>query len=246
MKNITQLCSILIVLLIGQFSIAQIEGDNVEQIEVEEKKSTEYTDRPIEVFALSNWSNTNRRLIENEGLYGDTLGQRRLEEGLNIWSFGIGIRSRITEHISWQGGISLTRNGESYNFEGTDSTYAYQTRYSYIGMPVKVNYVTGDKFRFIGGIGLIPQMFVRYSQDRQWTTTTNHQESELVKTNVGYNTVVLSGIISAGAQVRYSDRYIFSVIPEYRYQFNSSYVTKDSFKHFGRAFGVNISLSYLL
>lgn len=42
-------------------------------------------DGATEVYFITNWSRTFRRLEVNEGLFGDTLGQRAFEDPLNSW-----------------------------------------------------------------------------------------------------------------------------------------------------------------
>lgn len=244
MKEV-KLLLLIILVFNGSQSFAQIEGDDVEMVN-DGKPKYELPSTNIEIFGLANWSHTTRVLEENVGLFGDTLGERAKEQPLNIWSYGIGMRSFITENLAWEGGISFIRNGETYDFQGTDTAYSYSTIYRYIGMPVKLNYYTGDNVRFIASIGIVPQMFLAYKQHREWTDSVDHTDSEDYETKSGYNSFVVSGVVNAGVQFKMNGRYYVSIIPEFRYQLTNTYEKTDSYKHFSRALGFNIGLSYLL
>jgi hypothetical protein len=146
----------------------------------------------------------------------------------------------------WQGGISWLRNGETFNYVATDSdsTFAYQTFYNYVAMPLKVMYKYGNRVRFYGGVGLTPQMFFSYRQEQQWTTINNNQMDETIKTRNGYNSFVLSGTLTAGVQLRFNKGTSVFIEPEYRIHLTNSYEAIDSYEHFGRAFGLNMGFTY--
>ena len=206
------------------------------------KKEPISKDGATSIFLTTNWSHTSRRLETNEGLVGDSLGHRADETGLNAWSFGIGFRNRLHKNFVWEGGVSFMRNGESYSFTDTDTSYSYQTQYTYIAMPIRAMYTYGDKIQFLGGVGIVPQMFVSYKQDAQWTTANNTDLSESFKTQNGYATFVISAIFNAGVQLELSDRWSFLFLPEYKIQLNSSYVKLSPYKHFASCIGFNFGM----
>lgn len=202
-----------------------------------------------EAFIYTNWSQTSRVLEPNSsngGLYADSLGIRADEIPLNVWSFGLGVRSQLRKNFMWQGGISWIRNGEAFDFQTADSSLSYQTYYNYIAMPLKIMYRYGERVSVYGGVGLVPQMFFSFRQERQWKTGTNFEDRETVKTRNGYNTFVLSGVGNIGVQLRMNSGVSIFAEGEYRQQFTSSYETTDSFEHYGRAFGVNLGMTYPL
>jgi hypothetical protein len=224
------------------FSVnAQIEISSEESKPVKpEQKEWNYD---TEVFGWANYSLTSRTLVENVGLFGDTLGVRADEGKLKTWSFGIGLRNKITDHVAWEGGIAFYRNGESYLFEGVDTLSSYETTYSFISMPIKVNYLMGSKVQLIAAAGIIPQMFMRYKQVGK-NEDVNGTETEFeFKTRSGYSSFVLSGVLNVGVQLQMSDRTKIFVIPEFRQQFTSTYTDKDSFIHKGRALGCNFGIT---
>ncbi len=203
-----------------------------------------------EVIGYAGWGSSNRVLIENpakSGIFADSLGERANEGSLNIWSFGIGLRSQIHRGLWWQGGLSILRNGESYDFRDTDTSFSYQTSYTYIAMPLKLAYVyeMGIVKLYASG-GIVPQMFFRYRQEQQWETKLNATGDATIKENTGYNTFVMSWVGSIGAQVKTGKNMSIFLEPEYRHQFISSYTKTDGYQHFGRVFGLNMGLVYTL
>lgn len=194
------------------------------------------------LYFVTNWSSSYRTLKENGDLFGDSLGERANEKNLNTWSFGFGFQNDLTEHLMWDGGISYLRNGESYSFEATDTAFAYQTTYSYISMPLRINYIIGKDFKFYAGAGLIPQMFLGYKQERQWTRSDNTEESETIKLKSGYNPFVISGVVNIGMMMNFNNGWSLLVSPEARIQLNSSYMNQDAYIHKGRSYGVTFGL----
>ena len=51
------------------------------------------------LYFNTNWSYTPRKLEVNEGLFGDSLGERANETAGNRWSFGLGFRNQIHKNI---------------------------------------------------------------------------------------------------------------------------------------------------
>lgn len=231
---------------------AQIEvpvpTEPVENIEVPNDRdlSTVQT----EVFGYASWGFSNRILIENtynSGIFADTLGERANEGALKIWSFGIGLRNQIHNNLWWQGGLSLLRNGESYDFVDTDTSFSYQTSYTYIGMPLKLSYVLQfGRLKIYAGGGVVPQMFFRYKQEQQWETKLNSTGDATIKSNTGYNSFAMSWVGNLGIQYYTGSNVAIFVEPEYRHQFISSYTKTDSYQHYGRVFSVNIGLTMAL
>lgn len=232
----------------GQIEVPTVEEEKQEK-KAKERKEMDPSEIKTEVIFYANWANTSRVLrpnSANDGLFGAPLGIREDESNLNVWSYGLGFRSAFKENFMWQGGISFMRNGESFDYQATDSdsTFAYQTFYNYVAMPVKVFYKYGSRVNFYGGLGIMPQLFFSYRQEQQWTTTLNAQATETIKTKNGFNTFVLAGTITAGVQLRMNSGTSVFVEPEYRIHLTNSYTEIDSYEHFGRAFGLNFGITY--
>lgn len=200
-----------------------------------------------EFFVIANWSRNSRRLIENDnnnGVYADPLGTRADESFLNTWSFGIGIKQRVHKYLTWEGGITYLQNGESYLFEAADTLHSYETTYSYITMPIKVYFTYGNTVRFYAGGGLVPKMFLNYKQYRVFVDAVNAETTEAFKTQNGFNTFSLSAVANVGVQLNLGKKVSVLFMPEYRVQLTTSNEKSDSYKHFNRAFGFNMGLTY--
>jgi len=243
------------------FGMSLVTSMVFSQIEISEDTQTEAKEEVKEIqilpakqsttefFAIANWSSTNRKLIENDnngGVFADSLGSRSDETKLNTWSVGIGIRDRIHEYLSWEGGIAYFQNGESYLYEDADTLHSYTTSYSYISMPVKLYFTYGKNVKLLAGGGLVPQMFLKYKQDRRWVDAVDAETTEEFSTNNGYNSFVLSAVANVGVQLNMGKNVSVLFMPEYRVQLTSSYEKQKPYKHFGRALGFNMGLTYLL
>lgn len=231
----------------SQVELGGEEEPATEEVEeVVDLKVKRAQDGSTEVYFVTNWSNTSRKLEMNASPFGDPLGEREFEGSLNKWSFGIGFRNRINEFISIQAGISYMRNGESYLFEETDTLFKYSTTYSYIAMPVKVLFTYGEELKFLVGGGLTPQLFTGYVQEQEWRDAVNATGDLTIESKNGYSSFVLSAAVNIGVQYQFSDNVTVLFMPEYRIQLTDSYEVTDSFNHFGRAFGFDLGLTYKL
>jgi len=229
------------------WSQVELGGDQPAKKEKkEEAKEKREKDGSTEVYFVSNWSSTSRKLIENDPPFGDPLGEREFETSLNRWSFGIGFRNRLSNHFAIQGGISYMRNGESYLFEDTDTLFSYTTTYSYIGMPIKGLYTYGEDVMFLVGGGITPQLFLSYVQQQEWRDSDNATGDDEIKEQNGYASFALSAAFNVGIQLKFSENWSLLVMPEYRIQLTDSYEKTDSYSHFGRAFGFDIGLTLKL
>ena len=249
LKNkIVRVFSMVLMFVFTNFAFAQVEiskeTTKEKKAKEKKKKAEREKDNSTSVFAIANWSYTSRKLIENDGLYGKPLGEREFEKSSNAWSYELGIRNKIHPNISWEGGIAFTQNAEKYSFEEVDTSYNYRTKYMYIAMPLKLYYTYGESFKLIAGGGIVPQMFVGYRQNVEYTTAENETITEELKTKVGYapNSFVLSAVVNLGAQVNLGGHWSLLIIPEYKVQLTSSYSKQDRYKHYGRSLGVNFGL----
>lgn len=194
------------------------------------------------IYFVANWSKSFRTLEPNGDLFGDSLGTRANEDMLNTWSFGLGLQNQLNDFLMWDGGIAFVRNGESYLFTDKDTSYSYETYYNYIAMPLRINYTVGNDIKFYVGVGLMPQIFSGYRQERKWTTSTDHKESETFKTKTGYNSFVISALFNVGIMLDFQNNWSLLVSPEARIQLNSSYTKQAGFVHKSRAYGVTFGL----
>jgi hypothetical protein len=192
----------------------------------------------------SNWSATSRSLVENKPPFGDSLGYFKNETALNTWSFGLSISNKVNSFLKWEGGISMLRNGEKYAFAQGDSSYIHNTRYSYIGMPLKLVFNYGETVNFFGGFGIIPQIFLGYNKAINWTDNEGKGDGETLKVKEGYapSSFVLSTVFNVGVAMKLHEKWSVFVSPEYRLQLNSTFDEKDSYIHKARAIGFSFGL----
>lgn len=229
--------------------MAQIELSKESTREEKEKKKKEKAeasaDGTTEVFLQANWSFTTRKLIPNEGFFGDSLGERANETGLGTFSYGIGLRNKINEFLKWEGGISFLQNGEKYSFasELNDSTYSYTSTYRYIGMPIKLYYAYGNSIQLMAGVGVLPQMFLHQRQQIKYTSAENESFEEELKSKIGFSSFTMSAVFNLGANFKLGESWSITVLPEYRLQLTSSLSKNAGFKHYGRAIGLNLGIT---
>ncbi len=226
----------------SQIVIGNESSRNQKKVSPKNSKSLTNQDGNTTLCLTANRSTTFRQLKENSGLFGDTLGNRAGEKALKTWSFSIGFQNRIGQHLQWGGGISLLKNGEQYEFKASDTSYSYTTVYSYIGMPIKINYLWGNVVKFYVGTGLVPQLLSGYQQQKKWTTSKNAIIKETDKNKVGFSPFVLSAFFNAGISLNFNNEWGVLIVPEYRLQLNSSYLKYDKFIHKANALGISFGL----
>ena len=245
--------AILVVVVVKSLGAhAQVELSTATTKEQKKKDKQEKVaaekDQKTEVFLLGNWSYTTRRLIPNDGFFGDSLGERANEKGLGTWSAGLGFRNSLTDYLKWEGGIAFFQNGEKYSFSSqiNDSSYSYTSKSMYIAMPLKLYYTYGKSIQLMVGAGLVPQMFLRHRQNVVYTTAENTEVKEDTKTKIGYSPFTISAVFNAGVNFHVGESWSIFVMPEYKIQLTSSYVENAPYKHFGRSLGLNLGVSIQL
>lgn len=249
---VNQLTGLFFACFIATSAFAQIElggeedQSNKKKEEVVEVKEKREQDGATEIYFVTNWSHTSRKLEMNDAPFGKPLGEREFENPLNKWSFGIGFRNKINPFLTFQGGISYLRNGESYLFEDTDTLFKYTTTYSYIAMPLKVLFTYGNDVSFMAGGGLTPQLFQGYVQEQEWRDAVDATGDETIKAKNGYSSFALSAAFNIGVQLKFSDNWSLLFMPEYRIQLTDTYEKTDGLNHFGRALGFDLGLTLKL
>jgi hypothetical protein len=246
MKNL-----VLLVLFINSLtSFAQIKiggedttkekGDTLTLTRIKGKKEAP---GDVELVFGTNWSMTNRRLIPNDNIFGDSLGLRANEVGIGAWSYGLGFRTKVNKNVMIEGGLAYIRNGEKYTFSGADTLHSYVATYNYLSMPIKVYFTYGEKkLRWMVGVGGIPQMSLKHKRVDNFKDSDGVESSESENTKTGFNSFVFSIVANAGIQYKYGTNWSIYVMPEYRMQLASSYLPTNKYKHYGTSFGVSFGL----
>lgn len=201
-------------------------------------------DGSTSVFLSSTWSSTFRSLETGDGFFGKPLGERVNETRLNAWSFTLGFRSQLSDYFAWEGAVAYMKNGESYAFEESDTSYSYESRYNYIGVPMKLFFTYGDEIKLLVGAGVVPQMFTGFKQNITYEDKLSNNETEEIKTKIGYNSFVLSTVFNLGAQFKVGERWSILLLPEYKLQLTSSYQKDGPYKHKANSIGGHIGLVF--
>lgn len=230
----------------GEEPKKEAEKDIIERAGVRPEREL---DNLTSVYFNTNWSNTFRSIKSNNNLFGEEIGKRADETNANFWSFGIGIRTFLSDHVRFTTGLGFVRNGEKYSFLGEDSTFKYTTTYRYVTMPLLVDFVYGKDLKFSIGGGVIPQMILGYTQEQNWTNSVNAKGSFTDKrkgTDQLFNPFVLSAVVNAGVQYKYSTYWSIYFIPEVRFQLPSTFSKNAPFIQKATAIGFNLGFSYQL
>jgi len=223
-------------------AISQIIGNNVTGI----KKLKNDTSSCF-YFEASRF-NSSRDLVVNPDFLAKPLGERAFETSYLRWSFTLGMSVPLSKALYFDGGMSYLQNGEQYSWESSenDSSFSYQTSYSYISMPLQLKIQGGHRIKYFVASGLQPQLFQSYRQKQQWTNDVNTKYTAILKDNNECNSFIISWITTVGFQVEMSKLYGVRIAAQYRNQLNSSYLKTGDYIHkangLGFAFGLTRKL----
>jgi hypothetical protein len=211
----------------------------------EETKKSNDKDSSSSVYLEAGIFSVNRTLESNSEFLNKPLGERANETKINLWSYSIGMVAPISKHFVFDGGLSFIQNGEQYAWESStsDSSFNYQTKYRYIGMPLQVKFQTGKNFQFFIGGGLIPQMQVAYLQTQNWTDSLGGKYDEKIKVYNNLNSFVLSAVGSAGVILNFQNKFGLRFSAQYRRQLTDSYTKYNGYLHKTSAFGFTFGLT---
>jgi hypothetical protein len=243
----------LLIILISSSVFGQIETGKTTGSSEKKNKKRENIDMlivqkiPTSEFYLGGSGGISTRILsENEGLFGKPLGERASEKSIFTGGATIGFRNQIKRNWWIDFGASLAKNGESYDFKSTvnDSSYSYKTNYTYFAIPIKLQYITAGKIKFIAGLGVQPQLFVGYNQKIKWTDSLNIESNSTIKDNKQINFFTISAIGNVGFSWQIKPKVAFYFLPEIRIQLNSSFQKQSPFIHKGIFYGVQAGFSF--
>lgn len=202
-------------------------------------------DYPTSYYFESQRMESFRSLASNDAFLPTPLGERANEMALTAWSHQLGICVGLSQHFYLDGAVSWLQNAESYAFSslGSDSTYAYQTRYRYLALPLQLKVTFGQKFRCYSGLGLVPALYQGYKQDLQWTNALGAKYDDQINVNNAMNSFTLSWLASVGIEAPLGNNYALRLGALYRQQLNNSYSPYEDYIHKSKGWGLNIGLS---
>lgn len=237
-------------LFISSLSFSQIQVGSKKTKEKHSKSKTikagDTTSFDFRAFIGSSYGRTFRSLNENtkNPLFSDSLGERSNETPLNTWSFQLGFRSDISNYLMWEGGLSFMQNGESYSYTATDTMHSYESKYSWIGVPLKL-YFKYDfgKFRTAFGVGVVPQMQLKFKRVDTFVNSNNTESTIKTKTINELNTFGVSVVGNVGIHYLFTSRIGLYLFFEYRQQLTPSHIKTYPYIHKGNMLGANFGLT---
>lgn len=186
-----------------------------------------------------------RSLVSNDAFLPTPLGTRADEIAQKAWSHQIGICMGLSKNFYLDGAVSWLQNAEAYTFaaQDSDSTFAYQTRYRYLALPLQMKVTFGQKIKFYSGLGLVPALYQGYRQDLQWSNPLGAKYDDQVKVNNTMNSFTLSWLCSAGFEANLDNNYSLRLGLLYRSQLNNSYSPYEDYIHKSKGWGLNFGVS---
>ncbi len=250
MKRIIILIVFINILTTFGFGQIQIGGDQPkekkekkEKVKKDPNDSTEYS---LRLFVGTTVAGTYRTLEPNKNeLFADSLGVRADEKSLTRWSFQLGFTSDINKSLMWEAGVAFMQNGEQYSFSATDTSHNYTSRYSWLGVPLKLYYKHDfNKLRLQVGAGVIPQMQMKFRREDTFLNREGTNSTVETKTINGMNTFSISAVGNIGLHYSITNRFGAFVQFEYRHQLMSSYLKTYPYIHKGTSIGANFGLTF--
>jgi len=186
-----------------------------------------------------------RTLESNINFLNTPLGERVNETKLPIWNYTFGMTVPISKLVYFDGGMSILRNGEQYSWESTtsDSSFNYQTNYNYLALPLQLKIQGGNKFKYFIGAGIVPQIYLSYKQEQQWTDSLGSKRNKKETVNNENNSFAFSWIVSAGIELEFENKFGLRLSANYRSQLNNTYTKYNDYIHKANAIGFNLALT---
>ena len=183
-----------------------------------------------------------RDLTENKGLFGKPLGERVNETSVFVPNFTLGVKTNIKSNFFLDLGVSYAASGEQYRFKLNDSTYNYKSTYSYFAIPIKVQYVAGNKWKLIAGIGLQPQIFTGFKKDITWTDMNGKSGGKTIKKD-DINFFSIAALANVGVSWQFRKNTSLFLLPEFRYDLSNTYLKQAPYNRKGFFIGGQIGLA---
>ncbi len=231
-------------LLLNCFSqiVTKQESNSKDKSELKQKTVKD----TVSIFYVeANFASSFRKLEPNVDFLNKPLGERANETKLGIWSYSLGMTTPLSNHIYFDGALSLLRNGEQYSWKSntSDSTFNYQSKYNFIALPLQIKLQGGKKLKYFVGGGLIPQMNFSYKQMQQWTDSLGAKGDETIKVNNEINSFAFSWVVSAGLELQFENNFGLRLCASYRNQISNTYIEFSDYIHKSKAIGVNIGIT---
>lgn len=187
-----------------------------------------------------------RNLTVNEGLFGKPLGERANETSILVPSFTLGVKTNLVKNLFLDLAVSYSKSGEQYAFKGQDTAYNYKSSYSYFAIPIKLQYMYGNKWKLIAGVGLQPQIFTGFKKEISWTDSNKKTGEQSVTKKDDINFFSISALANLGVSWQFRKNTSIFFLPEVRYDLSDTYMKQAAFDRKGFFIGGQIGLSIVL
>ena len=239
-----------IIVILPFTSLSQIETGKVNGGKLSKPKKTKRVVQPTEVIEHANTilyfggglGIASRDLTENKGLFAKPLGERDKETSIIVPSFTVGVKTILKNNFYLDLGVSYAASGEKYSFKLADSTYSYKSTYSYFAIPIKVQYIYGNKLKLIAGLGIQPQIFVGYKKDINYTDVDGKSGEQTIKKD-DINFFSIAALANLGVSWQFRKNTSLFIIPELRYDLSNTYLKQAPYVRKGMFIGGQIGLS---
>lgn len=185
---------------------------------------------------------TFRTLVTNEGLFGKEVGDRENEFGEWVSSYGVGLRSGLSQHLVLDMGFGVSRNRESFSINESDSLFQYSNTYRHIAIPIQLGYTYGEEISFFASIGVMPKAFLSQRRDILYRDQAGFEvdEKEIIKD--GYQQFLVDAIGRVGLRLQANNNYGFYLMGEGFYQLSNNYTNQGPFNR--RPYGIGLSVGF--
>lgn len=209
-------------------------------------KKREQLKAPTQICFEAFSFNSQRILTPNPDFLNTPLGERVNEVPLRLWSYGLGLQTGLGKWLRFDAGLRFQQNGESYDYSDaqSDSTFQYENRYRYLGMPMSLNFHWGGNLKLFAGPGITPMIFSQFVNNTQWTTSLGSKKEEKIKEkNNEYASSALDVYAQMGVQVTGKNGWGGMLKAVYRKQVTNTYSKYNEAIHstFGWGFGIGIT-----
>lgn len=158
---------------------------------------------------------------ETHTLFSKPMTLQKEEKGIVVPIVGINYKVNIVKGLYANFGIDYSKTGEKFSWKSTvsDSAYSYKNTYQLLSIPIGLNYIVGKKVKFIGGLGVAPNLTFGSKQFLEVTTTDKKVSSSKIPLRNSVTDFNIAGYVQAGVQFRIVNGFYFYLIPEFRYSF---------------------------
>lgn len=189
-----------------------------------------------------------RTLLENKAPFGKPIGTRENEEALRVWTFQMGYKEQLAQHVLLDVGLHLDKYGETYSYQSpvSDSAFSYTNKYSFIGIPIQLQVTFGKRFVYFISGGIQPMLATRYAVNQKNT------DADKNVTTANYTSLAaLSGftcnlLLSTGVQFRFNQQVGIYFQPTYSHGLINTYESQAAYKHYTRGFNFKAGLVFYL